>query len=60
MPLTNEQKIEYFGKIYKALQILCQTNPESATGAVASLRLLLIDAVGEIKQKRLIGEWNGM
>ena len=56
--MDQAEKIDYFRKIYKALRVLGRDRPEVAVPAIASLRLLLIDAVGEETQRELIGKWN--
>lgn len=58
MAMTNEQTIQKFRSVYRALSVLGDEKPEVATSAVASLRLLLIDAVGEAEQSMLVGKWN--
>jgi hypothetical protein len=58
VPLDPQQKIEYFGVIYKSLAHVGYEQPELATRAIASLRLLLIDTVGEDRQRVLVGQWN--
>jgi hypothetical protein len=57
-PLTEQKKIECFRTTYRALHVLGETQPAASTPAVASLRLLLIDALGEERQKELVGAWN--
>lgn len=56
--LTDQEKIGYFRAIYRALSVLGKDHPEVCTAAIASLRLLLIDAVGEDHQKNLVAAWN--
>ena len=56
--LNNQQKIEFFRKVYRALYLLGEIVAGEATPAIASLRLLLIDAVGQEHQSELIGLWN--
>lgn len=58
MPLTPTEKREYMRKVYHALRILGDRDPGTATPAVASLRLLLSDAIGEDAQRDAVGEWN--
>ena len=56
--MTEQEKIEYFRKIYEALCVLGERNPKITTPAIASLRLLLVDVFGEEIQKELIRQWN--
>lgn len=57
-PLEEEDRIGMFRTVYRALHILGEGDPGVATPATASLRLLLIDALGEERQRELIGGWN--
>lgn len=56
--MTEQEKIEFFRKIYEALSVLSEEKPQIATPAIASLRVLLIYTFGEEKQKELIRQWN--
>ena len=50
-------KIGYFRKIYETLVFFSKDSYE-VRESIASLRLLLIDVVGEEKQQELIKQWN--
>jgi hypothetical protein len=56
--LSSEKKLQFFSTVYAALSDLGHRDPATAARAMAALRLLLIDAVGEERQRELIGEWN--
>ncbi len=56
--LNEQQKIEYFRKVYRALCLLGEMPLGEIAPAIASLRLLLIDAIGSEHQSELIGKWN--
>jgi hypothetical protein len=58
MAMAKEDMIKKFRTIYRALSFLGNEQPEVATPAIASLRLLLIESVGESEQRELIGTWN--
>lgn len=57
-PLEEQEKIEYYRKIYRALHVLGKMMPGAAVPAVAGMRLLLMDAIGQEAQRELIGVWN--
>ena len=67
------KRIDYFRKVYRALHLLGDMLPwdekemrpmggmlpgDICITATASLRLLMVDAFGEERQKELIGQWN--
>ena len=52
-----EKKIGYFRDIYKTLKSFSEDSYE-ARASIASLRFLLIDAVGNDKKQELIKQWN--
>lgn len=56
--MDEKERTERFRTVYRSVQLLGDVDPAAGTPAVASLRLLLIDAVGEERQRELIGEWN--
>lgn len=58
MPLTDEKMIRCFRVAYKALSLLGEINPEAATPATASLRLIMSMFFGEERQRELVGQWN--
>ena len=57
-PLDQEKKISIYRSVYIALHFLGESNPEASISATAGIRLLMIDDLGEARQKELIGEWN--
>jgi hypothetical protein len=56
--MTQDESVALFRTVYRALSALGDEQPQISTAAVASLRLLLIDQVGESEQSKLIGAWN--
>jgi hypothetical protein len=50
-------KEQYFRTIYHTITF-GDLSPEIATPAIASLRLLLIESVGEERQRELVSAWN--
>lgn len=57
MTRTDDDRIANFRTVYRAL--LSPKPGDQSVAAIASIRLLLIDAVGEDRQRELIGLWNG-
>jgi hypothetical protein len=53
-----DEKAKMFRTVYLACNRFAKLDPRVATPAIASIRLLLIDAVGEVEQRRLVGLWN--
>ena len=52
-PYPQEKKIQYFHTLYRFIW----NHPEANAAVISCFRLLLIDCVGEARQRELLGEW---
>ena len=53
-----DKRLYYIEIIYRTLRALGKKKPAEAARALASIRLLLIETVGEAKQREFVGAWN--
>lgn len=56
--LTEDQQIDYLFEAYAAIIKLSGRDNQSAIRGIAAVRLLLVDLVGEDRQREIIGQWN--
>ena len=51
-------RMSHYRNIWFALRAPPEAHAEIATRAMASMRLILVEVVGEVEQRQLIAKWN--